>query len=257
MGMVVVNRQILLLCSCIVLAATSSAQDGWSADPLAYRFAGRYGQVEVGGPYAGAEFHNSLPLPSRISFFYPVANSIDLSTDYWKRADSHPLGIDIEIDKQGARAIGEEPWEYSLSPHKVTFRREDDSLACTIYYEFGLREPVMIFRLTVMNRMPVRKLIAPSIHLSAVLRSCQTYARFDNPVMICDTAGAATIARFSEPQTAGTSLFVCNVGEESGSPVMDDSSAATTKLCGFKYRRELEQPRLHVYRASHWYLQEQ
>ncbi len=60
--MVVVIRQILPLCCCIVLAATSSAQDGWRADPLEYRFTGRYGQVEVGGPYAGAEFHNSLPL---------------------------------------------------------------------------------------------------------------------------------------------------------------------------------------------------
>ena len=48
-------------------------------------FTGKFGQVEVGGRYAGAEFHGSRPLPSRISFFYPVANSVDLSKDYWKR----------------------------------------------------------------------------------------------------------------------------------------------------------------------------
>jgi hypothetical protein len=53
------------------------------ADPLSYSFDKHYGQVEVGGRYVGAEFHESRPIPSRISFYYPVANSIDLSTDYW------------------------------------------------------------------------------------------------------------------------------------------------------------------------------
>lgn len=50
-------------------------------DPLEYFFDKKYGQVEVGGPYVGAEFHESRPLPLRISFYYPVANSIDVSTD--------------------------------------------------------------------------------------------------------------------------------------------------------------------------------
>jgi len=42
-------------------------------------------KIEVGSPYVGMEFHHSFPVPQRISFYYPVANSIDLSTDYWKR----------------------------------------------------------------------------------------------------------------------------------------------------------------------------
>jgi len=32
-------------------------------DRISREFGGLYGQVEVGGPYAGAEFHGSRPLP--------------------------------------------------------------------------------------------------------------------------------------------------------------------------------------------------
>jgi len=66
---------------------------------LAVRFEGKYGQVEVGGDFVGAEFHQSRPLPSRISFYYPVANSIDLSTDYWKRYESQPLTATLLTEK--------------------------------------------------------------------------------------------------------------------------------------------------------------
>jgi len=72
--------------------ATAGAQQGAAGQPrplnlprpagIAYTFDGHFGQVEVGGRYAGAEFHRSRPLPSRISFYYPVANSIELSTGY-------------------------------------------------------------------------------------------------------------------------------------------------------------------------------
>ena len=61
----------------------------------------------MGGPFAGAEFHESRPLPSRISFYYPVANSIDLSTDYWKRGDSRPMAVGLQMDGGAPRWIGE------------------------------------------------------------------------------------------------------------------------------------------------------
>jgi hypothetical protein len=233
------KRQALLSCCCIVLAAGASAQNGWQTDPLEYRFAGRYGQVEVGGPYAGAEFHDSRPLPSRISFFYPVANSIDLSTDYWKRGESHPFSVGLSIDKRGARPVGLEPWEYILSPHRVTFRREDDSLSCTMSYEFGLEEPVLLFRLTVVNRGPARRLVEPSISLNAVLRSCQTYARFEPAAISYDSISNAIVAQFTEPQTTPTSVFIQNVGEERVIRQPRDDRSGPGNSCAFRYGRYL------------------
>ncbi|MBF8296415.1 MAG: hypothetical protein HW389_2960, partial [Bacteroidetes bacterium] len=85
----------------------AQAQDNKNnLDPLEYFFDKKYGQVEVGGPYVGAEFHESRPLPSRISFYYPVANSIDVSTDYWKRSASAPLAIAIRIGEKQKEWIG-------------------------------------------------------------------------------------------------------------------------------------------------------
>ena len=75
-------------------------EDDATLNNLAVKFNGKYGQVEVGGNFVGAEFHHSRSLPSRISFYYPVANSIDLSTDYWKRDESQPFRIRLNFNGQ-------------------------------------------------------------------------------------------------------------------------------------------------------------
>jgi hypothetical protein len=235
------KRKIHSIWMCIVLAAAAAgAQDGWTQDPLEYRFTGLYGQVEVGGRYAGAEFHNSRPLPSRLSFFYPVANSIDLSTDYWKRAESHPLRAGVSINRQPVRWLGMEPWGYVLSPHKVTFHHGDGDLSYTMSYAFGLEAPVLVFRFTVVNSAPERRLIESIVDLSAVLRSCQTYARFDQPVVSYDSVAGAIFARFTEPQTAGTSVFMLNVGEKGSRVVLPEKDGGGTPKVGFRQERYLD-----------------
>jgi len=84
-------------------------------------FAGGCGQVELGGPFVGFESHNSFPLPIRISFYYPVANSIDLSTDYWHREQSRPMYIGLKIGDAPKLWIGLEPYEHDLTPYSVSF----------------------------------------------------------------------------------------------------------------------------------------
>ena len=83
-----------------VILSWSSLLAQSSSEPLSYFFDRHYGQVEVGGRFAGAEFHESRPIPSRISFYYPVANSIDVSTDYWKRGNSLPFALGIRAGKR-------------------------------------------------------------------------------------------------------------------------------------------------------------
>src|SRR6185295_10586823 len=121
------------------------------ADPLSFTFDKHYGQIEVGGRYAGAEFHRSRPLPSRISFYYPVANSIDLSTDYWKRDASRPMTIGVKVDGSQRRSIGNEPWTYTVAPHRVVFERMQGPFRYMISYEFCLSEPAMVMSLKVTN----------------------------------------------------------------------------------------------------------
>jgi hypothetical protein len=120
-------------------------------DPLSYFFDGQRGQVEVGGRYAGFEFHHSRPVPSRISFFYPVANSIDVSTDYWKRDNSLPWTIGFRIGTGNVEWINRQSWSYRLSPHKVTFVKNADDLQWSISYEFCLNEPAAVASIVVNN----------------------------------------------------------------------------------------------------------
>ena len=60
-------------------------------------------KIEVGGPFAGIELHHSSPLLQRISFFYPVANSLDESTDYWKRDTSFIMQLGLKTGTASKR----------------------------------------------------------------------------------------------------------------------------------------------------------
>ncbi len=217
---------ILRILFCISFLACVFAWGAWAqhpSHPLEYRFTGGYGQVEVGGPFAGAEFHESRPLPSRISFYYPVANSIDLSTDYWKRGDSRPMAVGLQMDGGAPRWIGRNHWEYVLQPQAVRFDRGFDSLDCSIRYEFGMKEPMLAVSITFVNRGTLQHRLTGYVHLKTAFRTCQTYARFDSVTVRYDAPKSAVISTFAQAQTAMAGLVVQNMGELPTGWVMDAS----------------------------------
>lgn len=215
----------MLCCLCCVITASIVGQTN-SPDPLSYFFDGKHGQVEVGGRFVGAEFHRSRPLPSRISFYYPVANSIDVSTDYWKREESQPMVVGIQIDGGEKRWLGKEPWVYTLSPHKVKFEREEAGVKYAMSYEFCLNEPAMVFSLKIKNASAKPATISAYTHLRLVLRTCQTFARKDSALtefptgrsttrlveVIDDASNNALLAYFDDLDTQQATCFVQNVG---------------------------------------------
>lgn len=201
-------RLLIALC-CIAVAVVGQTN---SPDPLSYFADGKHGQVEVGGRFVGAEFHRSHPLPSRISFFYPVANSIDVSTDYWKREDSQPMVVGIQTNNGVKRWLGKEPWAYTLSPHRVKFEQVEGNLAYTMSYEFCLNEPAMVFMLKIKNISAIPAMISVYTHLRLVLRTCQTFARKDSAFTETDIPNNALIAAFDDPDTRQATCFVQNVG---------------------------------------------
>ena len=187
---------------------------GGPSQPLSFFFDGRYGQVEMGGRYAGTEFHHSRPVPSRISFYYPVANSVDLSTDYWHRDQSQPMLIGIQVGGAKKKWISKEPWVYTLNPHKVVFHRQEDSVEYSAKYEFCFHEPAFVFTLTLRNLSTRRTQIQLYTHLRLSLRTCQTYARKDSSWIEYDKNLGLLTAYFDDPETDRTSLFVLNVGKQ-------------------------------------------
>lgn len=77
-------------------------------------------QIEVGGPYVGLEFHHVSPHLQRISFYYPSANSIDNSTDYWYRDTTHILSIKLKRNSKKYEEISNEICEHYLTPYRVS-----------------------------------------------------------------------------------------------------------------------------------------
>jgi glycogen debranching enzyme len=197
-------------------------------NPLVFPFDKKHGQVEVGGPFVGAEFHKSRPLPARISFYYPVANSIDLSKDYWKRDESRPLAIGIKIGAERKKWIGREGWRYELGPHTVTFFDEDSILSYQLRYEFCLNEPAMVLSLKLKNRTNIQQRVTLYSHLLLTLRTCQTYARKDSAVMLYRSEHQAILAQFSESDTKRTSLFVLNADEKATNIWTDANEISAT-----------------------------
>ena len=197
-------------------------------DPLIFPFGKKYGQVEVGGPFVGVEFHQSRPLPSRISFYYPVANSIDVSKDYWKRDESRPMALGVKIGNEKKKWIGREGWRYDLSPHTVTFSHEDLMLSYQLKYEFCLNEPAMVIALKMKNITSVQQHVTAYSHLLLLLRTCQTYARKDSAVTMYRSENQAVIAQFSDSETQNTSLFVLNAGEKAAKIWTDVNDISAT-----------------------------
>jgi hypothetical protein len=199
-----------MLCTVALLAGAQTDLQ-WEG-PHTVRFDGGYGQVEAGGPLAGVENHASRPFPSRISFYVPVANSIDLSTDYWKRGDSRPVVAGISVDGGARQWIGKEPWTYVQSPHALQFSRPEGDLQIRVKHDFGVKSIATAMSIVVQNTGTVAHDLELYTHTVLALRSCQTYARFAPARTRYDASRHAVIATYDAPELAKAAVIVQNTG---------------------------------------------
>lgn len=178
---------------------------------LAIPFEGKYGQIEIGGRYVGAEFHNSFPMPSRISFFYPVANSIDLSSDYWRRGyESHPSSLFLSIDGI-TEAIGTQPWKYEWTPFHAIFSREEEQYSATIEYRFAEDIPIMVVRMRFINNAAEAKEFRIFTGLSLSVRTSHTFALKDSGELLKADISSVVIG-YPDRDTDSTAVFVVSAG---------------------------------------------
>ena len=213
-------RAVALLAA-LALAPCAAAQ----VDSLGVPFAGRYGQVEVGGPSVGAEFHGSRPLPTRISFYRPVANSIDPSTDYWKRGDARPATAVLRVDGR-ADTLDRMPMAYTWTPYHVAFAHETPAYAARLSYQFAETLPLMVVRMRFTNRAAVSSTFTLETALQVPLRTSHTYAtRYPSRTRYLE-GGQHFAADFDAPDTDSARVFVLNAGHAPSAH--GDSAAAFT-----------------------------
>ncbi|MEJ2371333.1 MAG: hypothetical protein P8Y07_10880, partial [Gemmatimonadales bacterium] len=162
-------------------------------DQLKVTHTGKYDEVEIGSKYVGLELLNGSPLLNRISFYYPVANSVDLTRDYWKRGEYPCLFLGLKSGDAAKEWIGLEPWQYELTPYAVAYTRQDDTQAVTVSYDRPL--PIELYT-----------------HLEATQRTSHTYAIRESAWTEHLETGETIYINFEAPDTGPNQLFVTNVG---------------------------------------------
>ncbi|MCW8806259.1 MAG: hypothetical protein OQK56_07350, partial [Ignavibacteriaceae bacterium] len=219
---------------------TTNEEKQLSSDSLEVTFEGD-AKIEVGGPYVGIEMHHSSPLLQRISFFYPAANSMDLSTDFWKRDTSFIMSLGLKIGDGYKEKIGLEPFKFDLTPFSVTFHKSDEFKAIDISYKFLKEQPAMVIRYELTNVQDEEKDFEFYTHLETALRTCHTYNFIDKAWTEYDENTSGIYANFDNPETQFAQIFIINAGEK---PTSFNSvsylQGITNPSTEWFYSRELE-----------------
>ncbi|MDA3860513.1 MAG: hypothetical protein PF445_04745, partial [Melioribacteraceae bacterium] len=172
------------------------------------------GQIEVGGPFVGIEIHKSFPMINRISFYYPVANSIDISEDYWKREQYRIMSMGLKVGNNPKLMLKEEAWKVSQTPYDVEFSKDLQSSGVSIKYEFFKNLPAMSAEFVIRNKSDSVKTYEVYLKYESILKTSHTYAKLDSGVSNISENGKLITIDYNEAQAGNSQVFFHNVGEE-------------------------------------------
>jgi hypothetical protein len=177
-------------------------------------------------------------IPQRISFFYPVANSIDHSRDYWTRDTSHVMNWTLSIGDNPEITLGRTPSRFVYAPYAVTFTETGAEYALTADYRFCQQKPALVQTITLRNESEAQQLFRFSYLLRSGIRTCHTYKVVNQArTNISDDQGVITTC-FDDPDTRRACVFIVNVGE---APVSAEASqGAEIPYSRFVYEKQLE-----------------
>lgn len=171
------------------------------------------GQIEVGGPYVGIEIHKSFPMINRISFYYPVANSIDISEDYWKRENYRIMSMGLKVGDNPKFILNEQTWEVIQSPFDVEFCKDTLNSGINIKYEFLMNKPAMSAKFSIENNSDSAKVYEVYLNYSTVFRTSHTYSLIDSGKSKINYDGRIITLDYDLTETGNTQVFFNNVGE--------------------------------------------
>ncbi|HEX2960507.1 MAG TPA: hypothetical protein VHO43_01880 [Ignavibacteriales bacterium] len=170
-------------------------------------------QIEVGSQFVGIESHHSSPSLERISFYYPVANSIDLSTDYWRRDTSYIMSLGLKIGSGKREEVGLGPYSFRQNPYSITYRKDDNDKSIEVSYQFAATKPAMIVTYTITNRTASPQAFEFDTHLETSVRTSHTFKLKDSAWTAFDKEGSAIYTNFDDPETRKAQVFTANAGE--------------------------------------------
>ncbi|MCX6151258.1 MAG: hypothetical protein NTX22_12080 [Ignavibacteriales bacterium] len=169
-------------------------------------------QIEVGNHYVGIELHHSSPMLQRISFYYPTANSIDLSNDYWKRDSNFIMAASLSIDGK-KEWIGLEPYELVSNPYSVKLQKSDAIKSLKISYDFCKNKPAMIITFEITNLGKEAKEFEFETQLETSVKTCHSYKSKEIAWTEFANDGATIFTNFEDRETQNAQIFVANAGQ--------------------------------------------
>jgi hypothetical protein len=170
------------------------------------------GQIEVGSPYVGIEIHKSFPLLNRISFYYPVANSIDISDDYWKRENFRIMSVGLKVGDSPKRLLKNQVYRVSQTPYSVSFDGADFGSRIRVTYEFCWNEPAMVVTYRITNTSPATKAYEVYTRLETTLRTSHTYKLIDAAYTDFQASGSIVRTNYPFAETGNAQVFLMNAG---------------------------------------------
>lgn len=167
-------------------------------------------QVECGSFYAGLEFHHTCPMIQRVSFYYPSANSLDQSTDYWKRDSSFVMAAAVKTGDE-VLWLNKEQFAVDYRTYMAEFIRSYNKYDISVKYEFLKDQPAFAVTYTIKNKADKREFQFYT-DLEASLRTSHTYNLITDAVSATDNS--IQYINYNNPETRSTSLFCINAGEK-------------------------------------------
>lgn len=171
-------------------------------------------EVEIGSHYVGLEFHHSLPLLQRISFYYPVANSIDLSTDYWRRDTSFIMSLRLKVNDGQYDEIGKEPYELNLTPYSAKYSKKSFGKKIEISYNFSKDKPVTILTYELTNHSSETNTYEFETKYNLNLRTSHTFKLKDMMRQEFSSDKSNLFVNYDDKETDSALVFILNAGEK-------------------------------------------
>ncbi len=171
-------------------------------------------KIEIGSTYVGMEFHNSHPVPQRFSFYYPVANSIDLSTDYWMRDTTFAMTAGLKFGDSEIEWFDNQSLPFNLTPFSVDFYKKDQLKEIEISYSFTKNKPAVVVSYSITNKTNTQQDVELySIHALS-FRTSHTFKLSSNINPVIVEKEGIIVVDHDDYETQNASMFIANCEEQ-------------------------------------------
>lgn len=167
-------------------------------------------KIEVGSNFIGLEFHKSRPLPQRISFYYPLANSIDVSTDYWYRDTTFAIKGIVEFDNERID-LTKELFSFKLTPFSVDFQKEYNNKTIKVSYHFTNETRSSVITYTIINKSRKKKNLNLELENNLSLKTSHTF-EYKNDFRFESNENKLFVAKHLSSETGKAVIYILYPG---------------------------------------------